>query len=110
MSKFVPLALVATLATFSVAPAAVQAAESSQTVRAETQAVSASASSVSVNAGRMIYGANGQRIAPAYRVTSDGTVQVILNGKLVNIPGATLSEAEGKVQTSLTKAELSRAR
>lgn len=106
MSKLAPIALLATLVTFSLAPAAVYAAETSQTVRAEAEAASAP---VSVNAGRMIYGSNGQRIAAAYRVTSDGTVQVILNGKLVNIPAATLSEANGKVSTTLTKTELSHA-
>lgn len=103
MSK---LAIAATLAALSLAPAA-QAAESSQTVRAATDAAAAP---VSVSAGRMIYGGNGQRIAAAYRVTSDGTVQIILNGKLVNIPASTLSEANGKVSTTLTKAELGRLR
>lgn len=107
MSKLAPLALVATLATFTVLPAAVNAAESSQSVRAVTDA---GAPQASISAGRMIYGANGQRIAPAYRVTAEGTVQVILNGKLVNIPASTLSESNGKVTTTLTKAELSRAR
>ena len=103
MSK---LAIAATLAALSLVPAA-QAAESSQTVRAATDAAAAP---VSVSAGRMIYGSNGQRIAAAYRVTADGTVQVILNGKLVNIPASTLSEADGKVSTTLTKAELGRLR
>lgn len=103
MSK---LAIAATLAALSLVPAA-QAAESSQTVRAATDA---SAAPVAVSVGRMIYGGNGQRIAPAYRVTSEGTVQVILNGKLVNIPASSLSEANGKVATTLTKAELSRLR
>lgn len=97
----------AALATVSFVPAA-SAAESSQTVRAAT--ADAAAAPVAVSAGKMIYGGNGQRIAPAYRVTADGTVQVILNGKLVNIPASTLSDAEGKVSTTLTKAELSRLR
>lgn len=107
MNKFTPIALLATLATFAVAPAAVYAAESSQTVRAETDAAAAP---VQVNAGKMLYGANGQRIAAVYRVTQDGNVQVILNGKLVTVPGASLSEVNGKVTTSLTKQDLSRAR
>ncbi len=94
MSKIATFALLATLATFTLVPAAVYA----------------EAAPASVEAGRMIYASNGQRIAPAYRVTSDGTVQVIINGKLVNIPGSTISEANGKVQTTLTKSELSRAR
>lgn len=105
MNKFASVALVATLVTFSVAPAAVYAAETSQTVREATEA-----QPVSVRAGNMIYGGNGQRLAAAYRVTSEGTVQVILNGKLVNIPSNTLSLVNGKVTTSLTKADLSKAR
>ncbi|MFA7587747.1 MAG: hypothetical protein WCY11_16380 [Novosphingobium sp.] len=106
MNKFVPFALLATLATFSVAPVAAYA-ESSQSVRAATDEVAAP---VKVNAGKMIYGGNGQRIAAVYRVAQDGTVQVILEGKLVNIPASTLSEVNGKVATSLTKQELIRAR
>lgn len=105
MNKLAPIALAATLASLSLAPAAASATESSQSVQAPVEAAQ-----VSVNAGRMIYGANGQRIAPAYRVTSDGTVQVILNGKLVNVPSSTLSEVNGKVTTSLSKKDLSSAR
>ena len=105
MNKLAPIALAATLVTFTVAPAAVYAAETSQSVQAAAEAVP-----VEVNAGKMIYGPNGRRIAPAYRVTSEGTVQVILNGKLVNIPSASLSEVNGKVTTSLTKKDLSSAR
>lgn len=101
MNKF---AITAVLAALALAPAA-QAAESSQTVRAATAEAGAP---VSVTAGKMIYGGNGQRIAAAYRVTADGTVQVILNGKLVNIPASTLSDANGKIATTLTKAELSK--
>lgn len=107
MNKFVPFALLATVATFTVAPAAVHAADSDPSVAI---AASAQTAKVDVRAGRMIYGANGQRIASAYRVTDNGTVQVILNAKLVSIPAETLSEVNGKITTSLTKAELSRAR
>lgn len=105
MNKFTSAALLATLVTFTVAPAAVYASETSQTVREATEAAP-----VAVHAGKMIYGADGQRIAAAYRVTSTGTVQVILNSKLVSIPSSTLSLVNGKVTTSLTKADLSKAR
>lgn len=103
MNKFVPVALLATLATFAVAPVAF-AAESSQTVRAETDA----AAPVAVSAGKMLYGANGQRIAAVYRVTSAGNAQVILNGQLYTVPASTLSEVNGKVTTSLTKADITK--
>jgi hypothetical protein len=104
MKKFAALAAVATLAMFSV-PAAF-AAESSQSVRAATDAAAAT---VAVNAGKMLYGSNGQRIAAVYRVTAEGNPQVILNGKLVTVPASTLTEVNGKITTSLSKQELGRA-
>lgn len=96
---------IALIASLAFAPAAL-AAGSSESVRAPVEA----GASVSVKAGKMIYGANGGRIAPAYRVGADGSVQVILDGKLVRIPASTLSQANGKIVTTLTKAALSRSR
>jgi hypothetical protein len=104
MKKFAALAAIATLAVFAT-PAAF-AAESSQSVRAATDAV---AGTVAVNAGKMLYASNGQRIAAIYRVTAEGNPQVILNGKLVTVPASTLSDVNGKVTTSLSKPELGRA-
>ncbi len=103
MNKFAPLAAIAALATL----AAPVAAESSQSVRAATDAA---AGSVAVNAGKMLYASNGQRIAAIYRVSAEGNPQVILNGKLVTVPSSTLSDVNGKVTTSLTKSELGRAK
>jgi len=103
MIKFAPVALLATVTLFAVAPAALHA-ETSQSVRAATEA----AAPVNVTVGKMIYGANGARIASVYRVATDGKVQVILDGKLITVPGSTLSEVNGKVTTSLTKSELLR--
>ncbi len=101
-------------AAFSLVPASAFAADETQSVQAAASNAAAAstvaAAPVSVTAGRMIYGADGQRIAAAYRVTSQGAVQVILNGRLVNVPAATLSDVGGKVTTSLTKQELNRAR
>ena len=105
MKKFAALAAVATLAVFAT-PAAF-AAESSQSVRAATDAV---AGSVAVNAGKMLYAGNGQRIAAIYRVTAEGNPQIILNGKLVTVPASSLSDVNGKVTTSLTKSALGRAK
>lgn len=106
MNKFAPIALAATVATLALFPATVFAAESSQTVRAEV----AAASTVTVTAGKMLYGANGQRVAAVYRVNSAGEPQVILNGKLVTVPASSLSEVNGKLTTSLTKSEIAKAR
>ena len=90
MNKFVPLALLATVTLFAAAPAA---------LHAEAPAVTA---------GKTLYGPNGSRIASVYRVAADGRVQIILDGKLITVPSATLSEADGKVTTSLSKSELLR--
>jgi len=105
MKKFVALAAVATL-TVLAAPAAF-AAESSQSVRAATDAA---AGSVALNAGKMLYTSNGQRVAAIYRVTAEGNPQIILNGKLVTVPASSLSDVNGKVTTSLSKPELGRAK
>lgn len=104
MNKFAPLAFVATLALFALAPAALHA-EASQSVNA---AVEASAP-VKVVAGKTLFGANGSRIAAVYRVDAQGRVQIILDGKLINVPASTLSDVDGKVTTSMTKSELLRA-
>lgn len=92
MNKVVPLALLATVTLFAAAPGS---------LHAETAAVA-------VTAGKTLYGPNGGRIASVYRVAADGRVQIILNGKLVTVPSATISQVEGKVTTSLTKSELLR--
>jgi hypothetical protein len=107
MNKLIPLALVATITTIAVVPATVFAAEATQNVQAVTATGNGS---VSVSTGKMLYAANGQRIASIYRVTSAGVAQVILNGKLVSVPTATLSEVDGKIVTSLSKADLARSR
>ena len=106
MTKFAPLAAVAALAVLA-SPVAVFAAESSQSVRAATDAA---AGTVAINAGKMLYSSNGQRVAAIYRVNAEGNPQVILNGKLITVPSSTLSDVNGKVTTSLTKQELGRAK
>jgi hypothetical protein len=98
-------ALVAALAVFSAAPVAAQAAEPMEATHAAPQG---SGPAVSVAAGKMIYDAKGHLIAPVYHVTDGGMVQVILDEHLVTIPAQTLSESQGKVVTSLTKADLMR--
>jgi hypothetical protein len=71
-------------------------------------AESAPATGVAVNTGKQVYDAGGRRIGAVYRVTSDGNPQIIVDGKLVTIPASTLSEANGKIQSSLNKADISR--
>ncbi|HEY0960375.1 MAG TPA: hypothetical protein VGE05_14075 [Novosphingobium sp.] len=104
MKKFAALAALAVIAAV---PAIASAEETSQTVRAATDA---SAPAVALAAGKMLYSANGQRVAAIYRVNAEGNAQVILNGRLVTVPATSLTEVDGKVTTALTKAELSRVR
>jgi hypothetical protein len=98
MIKFTVLAIAAVAA-----PVVAYAADDSATVRSEA------AAPVQVSAGKMLYAANGFRLAPIYRVTSEGNPQVILDGKLVTVPASTLSDVAGKVTTSLTKKDIGKA-
>ena len=61
---------------------------------------------VNVVKGSMLVAANGARLAPVYRVGSDGAAQIIIDGKLINVPAATLSMSQGHLTTSLTKNEV----
>ena len=105
MNKYVPFALLATVATLAVFPQVVFAAEANQQVRDTASAVSAPAA-VSVTAGKMLYGPDGHRLASIYRVSANGDAQIIIDGRLLTVPAATLSAATGKVVTSLTKTEI----
>lgn len=109
MTKFASFALLATIATLAVIPSAAFAAEANQQVQATTDAVASSATVAAVaTAGKMLYGPDGRRIASIYRVTANGTAELILESKLVRVPAATISETNGKLTTSLTKKELNR--
>lgn len=102
MKKSVTLALIASAATMAV-PSVVFAAES-QSVQAVADEVAAPAE---VNAGQMLYSANGKRIAKIYRVNEEGNPQVIMDGRLITIPASTLTVVDGKVATSLSKRDVS---
>lgn len=104
MTTYVPLALLATVATLAIIPQAVFAAEANQQVRETAGSVAAPANSVT--AGKMLYGSDGRRIASIYRIAANGDAQVILDGRLLTVPAATLSTATGKIATSLTKTEI----
>jgi hypothetical protein len=102
MNKFVPLALLATVAALALVPSAVFAAKAQQ-----VQAPAAASSvSVSVTTGKMLYGADGHRIASVYHASANGDAQLILDGRLVTVPASTLTEVNGKLTTSLSKTEI----
>ncbi|MCI4592034.1 hypothetical protein MOK15_18260 [Sphingobium sp. BYY-5] len=56
--------------------------------------------------GKMLYTAAGDRLAAVYRIGQDGAAQIILNGKMVSVPAASLTAADGKLTTSLSKRDL----
>ena len=53
--------------------------------------------------GKMLVDAGGARLAPVMRVGADGSASIIIDGHVVTVPAATLSVADGKLKTSLTK-------
>jgi hypothetical protein len=66
----------------------------------------ASATSAADFKGKMLYGPTGERLAAVYRVSQDGAAQIILNGKMISVPASTLTAADGKLATSLSKRDL----
>jgi hypothetical protein len=69
-------------------------------------AVAADQAAVVAAKGQMLVAANGSRLGPVYRVGNDGAVQMIIDGKLVTVPAATLSSVDGKLTTSLSKSQV----
>lgn len=97
-----PAALVlAAIMGLSALPATASAAESAPATAASPQAIVP---------GKMIFAANNQRLGAIYKVSGD-SVQVIVDGKMINLPASTVSLAEnGKYVTTLTRADVLRAR
>jgi hypothetical protein len=56
--------------------------------------------------GKMLVGADGGRLGVVSRVSPDGGAQIILDGKLITVPASTLSSANGKLTTTLSKSEV----
>ncbi|AXB76910.1 hypothetical protein [Novosphingobium sp. P6W] len=102
MKKFASLVALAAVTAFP----AVAFAETAQ-VREPTEAA---ASPAALTAGKMLYAADGGRIAPVYRVTAEGNPQVIMNGRLVTVPASSLSDVGGKVTSSLSKKDIASAK
>ncbi len=93
MNKFA-IALGAAVLAAGLAPATALAEEATAPVMVE------------VKKGDMLYSADGKRVGNIYRVNESGTVQLIYRSKMITISTETLSEAEGKLTTSLTLAEI----
>jgi hypothetical protein len=56
--------------------------------------------------GKMLVASNGARLGAVYRVTDDGSAQLIVDGKMVTVPASTLSVVDGTLKTSLSKSEV----
>lgn len=68
------------------------------------------AASVNIKTGSTLYGADGKRIAKIYKVSSEGSAQVIVDSKLYRVPVSTISQQDGRLTTTLTKSEIVRGR
>jgi hypothetical protein len=76
------------------------------TSTASASAPEGTATPVSAVKGSMLISANGSRLGQVYRVVTDGSAQIIIDGKLVTVPATTLSMSGGKLTTSLTKSQV----
>jgi hypothetical protein len=56
--------------------------------------------------GNMLISANGTRLGQVYRVGADGSAQIIIDGRMVSVPAASLSMSGGKLTTNLTKSQV----
>jgi len=66
----------------------------------------AASTAVKVTATKPLFDSQGKRVGNVYRVATDGSPQLIIDGKLITVPVSTLSEVEGKLTTSLTKKQI----
>jgi hypothetical protein len=60
-----------------------------------------------VEKGKILFASGGTRLGIVYKVTQDGSAQIIFEGKLITIPASTITETAGRLETSLTKNQLS---
>lgn len=65
-----------------------------------------SAATVAPVAGKMLYSAGGKKLAVIYKVDSSGSPQILLEGRLFTVPASTLTQVQGRIETSLTKKDL----
>ncbi len=56
--------------------------------------------------GKLLYDADGKKLAAIYKLDAKGSPQILLEGKMVTVPLATLKKDDDKFATSLTKKDL----
>lgn len=60
--------------------------------------------------GKMLYASAGERLGAVYRVSADGSAQLIMDGKMVTVPASTISVVDGKLTTSMSKSDVNKLR
>ncbi len=70
------------------------------------QANASTAAHAAAKAGDMLVDAAGGRLAPVDRVDDDGSAEIIIDGRVVTIPAASLSTANGHLTTNMTKSQV----
>ena len=88
-----------------VAPFLLAAATAPAVAAQATETPAASALSRAPLAGEVLRGAKARIVGKVYKVQASGGVLAIVNRETVRIPAETLSIVDGKLVTSLTKAE-----
>jgi len=53
--------------------------------------------------GQMLYDSGASRVATVHKVNDDGSVSIILDGKVITVPANTLSVVDGHLTTNMTK-------
>ena len=56
--------------------------------------------------GKLLYDADGKKLAAIYKLDPKGSPQLLLDGKMVTVPLATMKKVDDKFATSLTKRDL----
>ena len=56
--------------------------------------------------GKLLYDADGKKLVAIYKLDAKGSPQILLEGKMVTVPLATLKKDDDKFATSLTKKDL----
>lgn len=56
--------------------------------------------------GKLLYDADGKKLAAIYKLDAKGSPQILLEGKMVTVPLATLKKDDDKFATTLTRKDL----
>lgn len=56
--------------------------------------------------GKAIYSSDGKKLGSIYKVAPDGAARVFLDNRLFTVPADSITEADGKIVTNLTKRDI----